>query len=89
MQFIWLVCIFIATLSRSALTFGNPQGIAVGFDLKYSYGTAAISYPNGTVKEIARVQQQRLLSRHVAQALPVVFRPLRVHLPRTSRYLAL
>lgn len=55
MQFIWLVCIFIATLSRSALTFGNPQGIAVGFDLKYSYGTAAISYPNGTAKEVARV----------------------------------
>lgn len=33
----------------------NPHGIGIGFDLKYSYGTAALSYPNGTIKEIARV----------------------------------
>lgn len=34
----------------------NPENITVGFDLKVSYGTAAISYPNGTSREIACIQ---------------------------------
>ncbi|KAI0385541.1 hypothetical protein F5Y04DRAFT_276874 [Hypomontagnella monticulosa] len=38
-----------------ALASENPHGVGIGFDLKYSYGTAALSYLNGTIKEIVRV----------------------------------
>lgn len=34
----------------------NPGNISVGFELKDSYGTAAISYPNGTHQSIALVE---------------------------------
>jgi hypothetical protein len=43
---------FLAVLVMGA---GNDGGLGFGFDLKYSYGTVAISYANGTLQEIARV----------------------------------
>jgi hypothetical protein len=33
----------------------HPDGIEVGFDLQPTYATIAISYPNGTLAEIGRV----------------------------------
>jgi hypothetical protein len=34
---------------------GNDGGVGFGFELKYSYGTVAISYPNGTLQGLPRV----------------------------------
>lgn len=34
----------------------HPYGITVGFDLKFGYGTAVISYPNGTAVEVIRME---------------------------------
>jgi hypothetical protein len=44
---------FISALTRAT---DHPDGIEVGFDLQAAYGTIAISYPNGTLVEVGRVE---------------------------------
>jgi hypothetical protein len=33
----------------------NPGDVSIGFDLKFGYGTSAMSFPNGTSIAIAKV----------------------------------
>jgi hypothetical protein len=39
-----------------AQDFKNPDDMYIGFDLKYGYGTASISYPNGSSTDVAKVE---------------------------------
>jgi hypothetical protein len=34
----------------------NPGRVSVGFDLNHDHGTAAVSYPDGTLQEVARLE---------------------------------
>ncbi|KAI1872859.1 uncharacterized protein JN550_003733 [Neoarthrinium moseri] len=62
-RYIWAVLLFIFTVWILLLSFPKKQHqlsitheFGIGFDLSPSYATVAVSYPNGSIQSIARVE---------------------------------
>jgi long-subunit fatty acid transport protein len=52
---IFSALILATILEQCVCSYNNPDEVSIGFALNFDYGTATLSYPNGTLFEIAKV----------------------------------